>query len=405
MAKTLREAREALAAARDQAHKFLTEKSVNGELRMSAEDVAEFRRRNEEMSTLGKEVDDLAAAEEIAQSVANYQREEKGEGRLILPNGDGSPARGEVKDFGVRLRESAEYRRFRQVGRGTAVIELNDAEAKTLLTSSEFAIPPQRQPGIVESVQPRVQIVDLLLPGTIDGPSLTYLEETLFGDDAAEVAEGDEKPETELEFTERTDTVKKIAVWIPVTMETLQDVSASESMIKGRLTYMVQQRLNRQLLSGDGISANLLGIMNRSGVQTQPKGSDPVPDAVYKAVTKVRIGGGDEPTAIIFHPNDWQDVRLLRTADGVYIFGSPADAGPERIWGFQVRVTTGITENTGLVGAFRPHAQFFLREGLRIVISTEHSDYFVKNKVAILAEMRGMLSVYRPSAFCKVTGI
>jgi HK97 family phage major capsid protein len=107
----------------------------------------------------------------------------------------------------------------------------------------------------------------------------------------------------------------------------------------------------------------------------------------------------------VLHPNDWQDVRLLRTADGIYIWGSPADAGPERIWGYPVRVTTAITENTGLVGAFRSMAQVFRREGLTVVASTEHASNFTSNLVTILAETRLALAVYRPAAFCSVTGI
>jgi HK97 family phage major capsid protein len=70
-----------------------------------------------------------------------------------------------------------------------------------------------------------------------------------------------------------------------------------------------------------------------------------------------------------------------------------------------VRQTTGITEGTGLVGAFRPYAEVLRREGITITLSTEHSTYFVENKVAILAEERLALAVYRPSAFATVTGI
>jgi HK97 family phage major capsid protein len=57
------------------------------------------------------------------------------------------------------------------------------------------------------------------------------------------------------------------------------------------------------------------------------------------------------------------------------------------------------------VGAFRPYAEVFRRSGIQITVSTEHSTYFIENKVAILAESRLTLAVYRPTAFCTVTGI
>lgn len=81
------------------------------------------------------------------------------------------------------------------------------------------------------------------------------------------------------------------------------------------------------------------------------------------------------------------------------------DPGPERIWGLPVRITTAETENTALVGAFRPMAQVYEREGITVTVSTEHSTFFVENKVAILAEERLALACYRPAAFCTVTGI
>jgi len=98
-------------------------------------------------------------------------------------------------------------------------------------------------------------------------------------------------------------------------------------------------------------------------------------------------------------------VRLTKTTDGQYLFGGPAAEGLDRIWGLPVRQTTALTQNTVLVGAFRPHAQIFRRAALTITLSSEHSDYFVKRKVAIMAEERIALAIYRVTAFCTITGM
>jgi HK97 family phage major capsid protein len=105
------------------------------------------------------------------------------------------------------------------------------------------------------------------------------------------------------------------------------------------------------------------------------------------------------------HPNDWQDIRLLRTADGIYIWGNPSDAGPERIWGLRVAMAQASTENTAIVGDFANFSELAVRSGIDVQVSNSHSTYFVEGKVAVRADIRAAFVVYRPSAFCTVTGI
>ncbi len=280
-----------------------------------------------------------------------------------------------------------------------------DAFLKATIALTDITPVSTRRPDILPSAQFRMTVSDLMAPGTTDGNTLTYMEETTFTNAGVEVAEGVAKPESTLDFNERTDNVRKIATFVTASDEVLSDNRQLRSYIEGRLVFMVHQREEQQLIAGNGIAPNISGILNRSGIQTQAKGADPTPDAVFKALTKVRVTGDAEADAVVLHPNDWQEIRLLRTADGIYIWGSPADAGPERIWGYPVRVTTAITEGTGLVGAFRTMAQVFRREGLTVVASTEHASNFTSNLVTILAETRLALAVYRPSAFASVTGI
>lgn len=414
MAKTLRELNDEIAAKRKQvADIFDATKTAGGEYDMTRDQVGEVRQLNAALKELNEQAEELKEIAEIRRGWEVDEDQDTGrkQRRELVPNGDGrqQDAKGQrPESIKGLLAGHSGYAAFQSGRVKTFQFDLDEVELKTLITLGDITPSVQRRADIVPSAQAFQDVEDLFAQGTINSNAYEYYEETTFTNAAAETAEGTAKPEAALDFTLRTDNMRKIAVWVPATSEVLMDNDALESYIRERLRFMIIQRRAGQLLNGDGNAPNISGITDRSGVQTQAKGSDPTFDALLKAMTKVRVTGDAEPTGIVMHPNDWQDLVLTRTADGIYILGNPSD--PEvgqRIWGKPVRVTPSQTENTAIVGAFRPMAQVFRKPGsaITITVSTEHSTYFVENKVAILAEERLLLAVYRPAAFATVTGI
>lgn len=381
--------------------------------KMPVDVASTIKGRNDEITAITLEIEkaekDMIDAEAVRKGLDAHKRRGSDGPPDEDDEDDGEPAgaRGgkRVRTFGDILAKSAEYKAFQDGDLRTVKFSLDEMEAKTLLTLANGPIPQPTRVGPVDYAVDVTMVSDLMLPGSVGTGSISYWEETTLTNGAAEVAEGEEKPESALGYTEVLESVRKIATWIPATTEALEDMPTLRSMVEGRLRFMVRQREEGQLLVGNGTAPNLSGITDRSGIQTQAKGVDSTPDAIYKAMTKIETNAFADPTALVIHPLDWQDIRLLKTGDGLYIWGSPAEAGPERIWGLPIRKTAKMTQNTALVGAFRPHAQIFRRTGIDILISTEHSDYVIKNKVLILAEERLALAVYRPAAFCTVTGV
>ncbi|MCI0687569.1 MAG: phage major capsid protein, partial [Sporichthyaceae bacterium] len=112
-----------------------------------------------------------------------------------------------------------------------------------------------------------------------------------------------------------------------------------------------------------------------------------------------------EPNVVFIAPAKWETVRLLRTADGVYIWGHPAIPGPETIWGVPVVQTTAVTSTKAVIGDFRNFSELAVRRGIDTQISNSHSTFFVEGKLAIRADVRVALIFYRPKAFGTVTGL
>lgn len=271
-------------------------------------------------------------------------------------------------------------------------------------TGTSFVLQNMRLPTPITPAEQQITVASLMPEGRTSGNAVLYMEETTTTKAAAETAESGSKPEAALVFTEKTSPVRKIAVQIPVTDESLSDVPFIESYIDTRLRLFVQQREDSELLVGDATGVNLRGIVNVAGIQTQAKGADATPTAIYKAMTLIRAVGFLEPTGAVFHPLDWQDIKTLQDTTGNYIWGPPSSPQPDSIWGLDVVQTTALTQNTGLVGAFRTAAEIFRREDLTMQVGWIN-DQFIKNQRTILVEERLALVVFRPKGFCTVTGI
>jgi HK97 family phage major capsid protein len=408
MAEEIASKRQALAA-------IFEKHTVNGELDMSMSVVEDVRAKNAELDDLSKKYEQVRDAERIAgenkAALERLEREPVGNVRFPVSQGGGFTVSTDAKGnrtLGEMFVASNEYKS--RVGRHVSssfsyTVEFPDADVKTTMTTSGGFPPQVTRTGIlIPSAQRPLVVADLIPQGTTNQNAVKFMKETTFTNNAAERNENAALAESAVAYSEVTSPVQSLGTFIPVTEEQLDDVDGIQSLINDRLTYMVGLREDSQLLNGDGNAPNLTGFLNTGSIQTQAKSSDPVPDAVYKAMTKIATVAYATADAVVFNPTDWQGVRLLRTSDGIYIWGSPAEAGPERIWGLSVVQTTALAQGTALVGAFRAYSHISRRKGVTVEVGYINDD-FQKVKKSIRAVERISLEVYRPQAFCTVTGL
>lgn len=346
------------------------------------------------------------------------------------PEGDDVGPRG-TKDFGSQFVESKEYKQQLESGifasnNMTARFDvkldgslLDYLTRKALVYSGSGVGGPlirnERVDGIA-MLQRDIVLLDMIPTAQTTSNMIEYFEETTFTNNAAEVAESSvttgttgTKPESALGYTLRTSPVATIAHWVPVTNQMLADAPAIEGIIRNRLLLGLNLRLETEIINGDGNSPNLRGILNTANVQTLGLGTDSIVDAAYKAMNQVMVTGLANPSGFVFHPNDWQAVRLSRenAATGTlggYLYGPPSVAGPQTLWGRPVALAIGMPENTLLVGDFALGSMLFEREQGVIRVGTIN-DQMIRNQQTILAELRAALTVFRPTAFARVTGV
>ena len=208
-------------------------------------------------------------------------------------------------------------------------------------------------------------------------------------------------------FTQVQEAVSKIAQFLPVTDEMLEDVGMLRAFIDAQLVAGLDLTEEDQILNGSGTAPNLRGILNRTGLMADwPRGTDSNHDAILKAITQLEVTNpGAKVTGIVMNPTNWTPMLLLKSTTGEYIAGSPFDpVTAPTLWGRPVVQTPAIVAGTCLL-VCKEQAIVLRRGGTRVEASNSHQDFFIKNLVAIRAERRLALAVLRPSCFGRVTGL
>jgi len=273
--------------------------------------------------------------------------------------------------------------------------------------------------GIYESLGRRpLTVRDLLSTRQTGSDTVEFVRQVTQSNAASPVAEasgsaagtesGDvagTKPQGSMSFLKVIESVRTIAVWVPATKRALSDAAQLRGLIDEELRGDLEEELEDQILAGNGTGENFTGLASTSGTQSQAysatvTGLDPLLETTLKASTKVKTVGKAIPTGFLIHPTDWERIQLARLAKNP---NNEATAGSvPTLHGLPVVESQGLTAGTAWVGDFRK-AVLWDREQATIQVSDSHSDFFVRNLVAILAEMRAAFGVLRPSAFVQIT--
>lgn len=269
-----------------------------------------------------------------------------------------------------------------QVGMSVFQRPLRLRDVVTTLTTTSDTIEYVRQTSQTNNAAPVPESTTTADPGTMN------------------VANG-VKPESALAWAKVTTPVRTIAHWMAITKRALSDASQVRSLIDAFLRYGLEEELEDQMVSGDGTGENFEGLANVSGVQSQGWDTNLL-TTTRKARTKVRLVGRAVPNAYLLNPADLEAIDLLQDNEARYYFGGPQGLGTAgTLWGLPVIETEAVPAGTGYVGDWRK-AVLWDREQASITVSDSHANFFIRNMVAILAEMRAAFGIIQPSAFVEI---
>jgi HK97 family phage major capsid protein len=265
-------------------------------------------------------------------------------------------------------------------------------------------VPSQRLDGIIVPAQQRLVIRDIIPQAVTSSNLIEYASEATFtsnarpqGDVSPGGIEGELKAESAMTFTLANTPVVTLAHWIPASRQVLSDAQFLQGHISTRLMYGLKLKEEADIITGTGAAGTINGLNNqatafRGGVTNQT-----ALDTLLKAMLQVSLSFY-ETSAFVLHPTDWTNIILLKDTTGRYLFADPQNMVEARVWAKPVVPTPSMTLGKFLCGAFNLAAQIWDREDATVRISENVNDHFIRNMVAILAEERLALTVYRPAA-------
>ncbi len=315
----------------------------------------------------------------------------------------------------TKLRENQEISRLLYDKKGRAILSLPasaiasktaiTATAAGSMTSGVMAI--DRSSGIIAEARQALTLRNVLSARETNLGVVDYVKVSTPMVNASPQVEASAILENSATFTTVSEKVRTLSTFVPSTRQILDDLSELSGFINTSLAYRVGLAEELEILSGDGTGEHYNGLLTQAAdfdtsLLSASTGWSRI-DIVGKAIQQVTSSNELAPTFVVVNHADWWSMRLQKDGFGKFLLGDPQSNVAPYLFGLNVVPTSSITEGTFLLGSGNAGAaEIRDRSEIQIELSTEHSDYFIRGLVAVLAIKRGCLVVKRPNSF--VTG-
>lgn len=322
----------------------------------------------------------------------------------------------QIKSIGQIVAESEEWKAASKMtnARSMGAVTVGSFHKANILnanplTNDQPLVQADRVAGIITPGLRRMTIRQLLPNNRTSSNLIEFASELLFTSNAGpqggttspnELTEGEVKPESALTFQLDNTPVITLAHFIPASRQILSDAPMLQGYVDGRLRYGLMLKEEDEILNGNGLQGDLYGLVSKATPFTGGATNQTVLDTLLKAFLQISLQNL-EASGVVMHPTDWTNLLLLKDTTGRYLFTDPHGAETPRLWGKDVVATASQTSGQFLAGAFTLAAEIFDREDATVRVAEQHSDFFARNLVAILAEERLALAVYRTAALVK----
>jgi HK97 family phage major capsid protein len=247
--------------------------------------------------------------------------------------------------------------------------------------------------GIISAIRKReLRYLANVSVGSIGTSRAMWVEETDEHGAPLFIGEGEPKPGAKVLYVERTQDVRKVAVFTKMTTELLEDLPQLVSYIQRNLTRRLDIKVENDLFKGNGLGDNLKGSFEYATAFTGASLAGEVEMAneldVLEAIALQCKEANGFPESVFVHPSTMSKIRLIKEQGT----GRPiwkdyvTPAGEFNYSGLRVIETLALTPGE-FIGGETSVINVLNRSGLRVQIGLDGND-FTNNKNTLLLEKR-----------------
>lgn len=251
---------------------------------------------------------------------------------------------------------------------------------------------------VSDYIRDQIFVEQYLSVGSTDQPSIPYVDETAGEGDAAMVAEGGLKPLIDADYNVKYSTAKKVAGRMKASEEALSDFKWLQGKLTGTLKRKHDIARQNNILTGDGLGANLLGIASLAtafnptmlgtladtfpvaGQVGAANNYDVIAAMINAVITQSE--GTFIPNVVFVNNIDLLSLKLEKDSQGRYLFKDI----DRNIDGVQVVAQPSLPSGEFIIGDLK-NVQLENVWGYTVRFGWENDD-FSKNMITMIGESR-----------------
>ena len=284
------------------------------------------------------------------------------------------------------------------------MLDLKDMTFGNSFTNAGAAV-TYVKPGIIELAKRKLHIRELLQGGGMGAKStFDFVKEITGTGSIANANEGATKAQIGLKLQEASVYAEWIAGFLKISRNMLEDVEGMTTFLQSRLPELLLRAEDAQILNGNGIRPNILGLQSAGNYTAYSSSTTAVNRAEMLVYTISQLESLDrEANGILIHPADWYTLWLYKgSTSGEYTL--PVNLvervnGRMFIAGVEVFKSTAQDQSLFLVGDWTMGANFVTREPARVEFFYEDGTNVQSNQVTVRIEERVALPVYGSDYF------